>query len=66
MNIEASNVTNVTPLFLCENTFNNTTPLEQTYYTASFSQEVTTLSLLPQNMVSNHLPQLGEKLVFLF
>lgn len=42
VNIESSNVTNVTPLFLGENTFNNTTPLEQTYYTASFSQEVTT------------------------
>ena len=39
-NIESSNITDIEPLFLGENIFDNSTPLEQTYYTSSFSQEI--------------------------
>ncbi|MEC1982644.1 ETX/MTX2 family pore-forming toxin [Bacillus cereus] len=41
INIKENNVTNITPLFLGRNIFQNDTNQDQTYNTASFSQAVT-------------------------
>ncbi|WP_242281122.1 ETX/MTX2 family pore-forming toxin [Bacillus cereus group sp. BfR-BA-01347] len=41
INIKETNATNITPLFLGQNTFNNASDLEQTYNTSEFSQSIT-------------------------
>lgn len=41
INIEESNATNIIPVYMGGNTFENTTDRDQTYYTSTFSEEVT-------------------------